>query len=189
MNPPINEQSPAPASGPWWRRRPAFVTLVLVPALLGLGFLGYRLAIPDAPDELPPVKRDPVAESQPPSQAEAKPEDPDAKYRRLVVGVWEDDYKGKRKMVLSADGTGTMLVEPGGLNALFASRLRFDMVWSVEDGRLNKRTVGGEPEAKVNLILKTMGDRVSEPILELNDQRLLLLDEDGQTRYDWRRVE
>lgn len=187
MNPPSDNQSPA--AGPWWRRRSAFVTLVLIPALLGFGYLGYRLAIPDAPDELPQVKRDPAAESPPSSEAETQPEDPDDKYRRLVVGVWEDDFKGKRKMVLSADGTGTMLVEPGGAYALFASRLRFDMVWSIEDGRLHKRTVGGEPEAKVHFILKTMGDRVSEPILELSDQRLLLLDEDGETRYDWRRVE
>jgi hypothetical protein len=34
-----------------------------------------------------------------------------------------------------------------------------------------------------------MGDRVDEPILELSGQRLLLLDADGKTRYDWRRVD
>jgi hypothetical protein len=32
------------------------------------------------------------------------------------------------------------------------------------------------------------GDRVDEPILEVNGKRLLLLDADGKTRYDWRRV-
>jgi hypothetical protein len=32
-----------------------------------------------------------------------------------------------------------------------------------------------------------MGDRVDEPILELTRDRLLLLDKDGETRYDWRR--
>ena len=39
------------------------------------------------------------------------------------------------------------------------------------------------------MILKTMGDRVDEPILELTEKRLLLLDVDGRTRYDWRRVD
>jgi hypothetical protein len=39
----------------------------------------------------------------------------------------------------------------------------------------------------VNMILKMMGDRVDEPILELTRDRLLLLDKDGETRYDWRR--
>jgi hypothetical protein len=38
------------------------------------------------------------------------------------------------------------------------------------------------------MILKTMGDRVDEPILELTEERLLLLDSDGKKMYDWQRV-
>ncbi len=114
----------------------------------------------------------------------------DQRYRQLVVGTWEDDFQGKRTMTLKADGTGTMIVELSGMKAaLFASRLEFNMVWSLEDGRLKKRTIGGKPEVRVNMILKTMGDRVDEPILELTQKRLLLLDQDGETRYDWRRKE
>ena len=81
-----------------------------------------------------------------------------------------------------------MIVELSGMKAtLFAARLEFDMVWSIENGRLKKRTIGGKPQRRVNMILKMMGDRVDEPILELTQQRLLLLDKDGKTRYDWRR--
>ena len=91
-------------------------------------------------------------------------------------------------MTLKDDGTGTMIVELSGVKAtLFAARLQFDMVWSVEDGRLQKRTIGGQPAARVNMILKVMGDSVDEPILELTEDRLLLLDKDGKTKYDWRR--
>jgi hypothetical protein len=112
----------------------------------------------------------------------------DQRYRKLVVGTWEDDYRGTRTMTLLEDGTGTMIVELSGMQAtLFASRLQFDMVWSLENGRLQKRTLGGQPETRVNMILKMMGDRVDEPILELTQDRLLLLDKDGKTRYDWRR--
>jgi hypothetical protein len=32
-----------------------------------------------------------------------------------------------------------------------------------------------------------MGDRVDQPILELTADQLLLLDQDGKTKYDWRR--
>jgi hypothetical protein len=82
-----------------------------------------------------------------------------------------------------------MLVELNGLKAsLFASKLRFDMTWRLHDDRLEKHTVGGEPAAQVQMILKTMGDRVDEPILELTDDRLVLLDQDGKTKYEWRRV-
>lgn len=92
-------------------------------------------------------------------------------------------------MTLKDDGTGTMVVELSGWRAaLSASQLTFNMKWSVEGGHLKKQTVGGEPETQVKMILKTMGDRVDEPILELTDDRLLLLDQDGKTKYDWRRV-
>lgn len=145
----------------------------------------------------------PVTETPPSGQLElatdeAAPDEPmtedvaddqDARYRALVIGTWEDDYQGHRTMTLHEDGTGTMVVELQGLQArLFASRLDFRMEWSLEAGRLKKRTVGGEPEGRVNMILKMMGDRVDEPILELTEDRLLLQDQDGETRYDWRRV-
>jgi hypothetical protein len=63
------------------------------------------------------------------------------------------------------------------------------MVWSVKKGRLHKRTIKGRPADTVNLILQAMGDRVDEQILELSKDRLLLLDKNGKTKYDWRRVE
>jgi hypothetical protein len=116
-------------------------------------------------------------------------QNPQEHLRRQVVGTWEDDYQGKRTMTLKEDGTGTMVVQLSGLNSLLmGSRLRFDMTWTLEEGRLKKRTIGGEPAQKVQLILKTLGDQVDEPILELTEDRLLLLDGNGQTKYDWRRV-
>ena len=112
----------------------------------------------------------------------------DKRLRKLALGTWEDDYQGRRTMTLREDGTGTMVVELSGLKAtLFASKLTFEMEWSVRDGRMQKRTTGGEPAGRVKLILNMMGDRVDEPILELTDDRLVLLDKDGKTKYNWRR--
>ena len=62
------------------------------------------------------------------------------------------------------------------------------MKWSVVGGHLKKQTISGEPEAQVKMILSTMGDHVDEPILELTEDRLLLLDGDGKTKYDWKRL-
>ena len=53
---------------------------------------------------------------------------------------------------------------------------------------LHKKTLSGKPAAKVNLILKTMGNSVNEEILELTDEQLVLLDGDGETKYTWTRV-
>ncbi len=120
---------------------------------------------------------------------QSKPADPDARSRGLVIGTWADDYQGKRTMTLNEDGTGTMVVELTGWRAaLSAPRLKFNMKWSLECGHLKKQTISGEPEAQVKMILNTMGDHVDEPILELTEDRLLLLDKDGKTKYDWRRV-
>ncbi len=125
----------------------------------------------------------------PPAPQTLDAADPDADATRLVVGTWTDNYQGKRTMTLNEDGTGTMIVELSGMKArLFASELLFEMEWSVENGRLKKRTLRGEPAGRVALILKTMGDRVDEPILELTERQLVLLDKDGQTRYTWTRV-
>ncbi len=92
-------------------------------------------------------------------------------------------------MTVRADGPATMLVQLQGWKAaLYASELQFDMVWSIDAGRLKKRTTGGRPAARVKAILATLGDQTEEQILELTADRLLLLDRDGKRQYDWRRI-
>jgi hypothetical protein len=121
--------------------------------------------------------------------AQSQPADPDARQRSLVLGTWADEYQGKRTMTLNEDGTGTMIVELSGWRAaLSAPKLKFNMKWSLKGGHLKKQTISGEPETQVKMILSTMGDHVDEPILELTEDRLLLLDGDGKTKYDWKRV-
>ncbi|WP_020473574.1 hypothetical protein [Zavarzinella formosa] len=125
----------------------------------------------------------PVPEKQSPSET------PEEKTRRLLVGTWQDEYKGKRTMTLNADGTATMLVELKGVQAvLMGPKLRFDMKWSLMDQILTKITVSGEPADKVNFILNTMGNTSNETLQEVNEEHLLTLDKDGKTKYDWKRV-
>jgi hypothetical protein len=140
----------------------------------------------------PPARHnDRLADAVPTTNSDdtPQPETPEEKRRRLIPGVWQDEYQGKRTMTLNEDGTGTMVVELKGVQAsLFAAKLRFDMIWSLEGDELVKTTVGGEPAKKVNLILKMMGDTAADTILEITADRLLLLDKDGATEYDWKRV-
>lgn len=133
-----------------------------------------------------------IADATPPvsnAKVNEKVETPEQQARRKLVGVWQDEYQGKRTMTLNADGSGTMLVELGGVQALlFASKLRFDMKWTKNGNQLTKTTVGGEPAEKVNLLLKTMGNTAEDTILENTNDRLLLLDKNGTTKYDWKRL-
>jgi hypothetical protein len=170
-----------PSSHSSAKRRLLWAGFLLAVCVLAGWMISRWLAPPTSATVVVPPSRLPAKE--------AKAIDPDERFRRLVLGTWGDNYEGKRTMTLKEDGTGTMLVELSGLKAtLFADRLRFDMKWAVENGHLKKQTIGGEPAGKVQAILKMMGDRVDELILELTQDHLLLLDKDGKTNYDWRRV-
>ena len=121
-------------------------------------------------------------------RAEAGAVERDAAYRKLAVGTWHDEYKGKRTMTLKPDGKGLMVVELSGFEAnMIGSRLEFDLQWSIRNGVLAEHTLGGRPATQVGLITKAFGDHADQPILELTAARLLLLDPDGKTRYDWKR--
>jgi hypothetical protein len=111
------------------------------------------------------------------------------KWPAKLLGVWHDEYKGKRTMTLNDDGSGTMLVELEGVKAmLFAPKLRFDMKWHFEDGTLQMQTLGGEPEGKVNAILNLMGNTAAYHVKDVDDEHLLLIDQKDKVEYDWRRV-
>lgn len=172
----------------------AGVTLVLFVAFAILLLSSNRSrerALPDQPNAamLHVAKADaaqpvPAERNRP---AAGKPSDD--KLRRLSLGTWEDDYQGHRTLTLREDGTGTMIVELSGWKAaFFARRLRFEMQWSIADGQFHEHCLGGEPATQVSMVLKSAGDRLTQSILELTENRMLLLDKDGETRYDWRRV-
>ncbi|HEY3965311.1 MAG TPA: hypothetical protein VGM05_12220 [Planctomycetaceae bacterium] len=116
------------------------------------------------------------------------PEDPQAIYLAAIAGEWEDDYQGKRHLNVAGNGTGTMVVDLDGIGKkLFAARLSFDMEWSLADGYVTMKTLGGEPKSKVQVVLKLYGNEARYKIIELTADRMLLLDGDGKTQYDWRR--
>ncbi len=109
--------------------------------------------------------------------------------RRKLLGTWQDGYRGKRTMILNDDGTATMDVEPSGPEKfLIGRKLHFNMEWSLRGRILHCRSLSGEPKEAVNAILNSMGNTSDDTILELTDGRLLLLDKDGKTKYDWKRV-
>jgi hypothetical protein len=114
--------------------------------------------------------------------------DPDAKIRAVIAGEWEDEYQGKRHLTVSGDGTGKMVVDLEGIaKKVFAARLSFDIEWTLADGTITMKTLGGEPKSKTNMVLKLYGNEAQYKILELTADRMLLLDGDGKTQYDWHR--
>jgi hypothetical protein len=125
------------------------------------------------------------------AQEDANPESSrtsEERFKQAILGDWEDEYHGKRHLTVRGDGTGTMLVEPDGIGKrLFAAELKFELEWSVTEDRVTMTMIRGEPKSKVQLILKLYGQEAEYRILEMSDERMLLMDSDGKTRYDWRR--
>jgi hypothetical protein len=113
----------------------------------------------------------------------------DAEFSQRMLGTWEDDYKGHRTLTLNADGTGTMVVELDGLAAtLFAEKLTFSEEWTVADGKVRMKATGGEPAGKVQLVLSLHGDSSTQRIVEVTRERMILIEEPSETRFEWRRV-
>ena len=143
----------------------------------------------DAVPETTVADTEPVV-PEPPLPAPAAPPvlNQDEQYRQLIVGDWEDEYRGKRHLNVRPDGTATMVVEPDPLGrALFAAKLTFDITWSLKDGRVEMITHGGQPEGKVKLILRLYGNRTLQQIVTLDNSQMLILDPDGETKYNWKR--
>jgi hypothetical protein len=113
----------------------------------------------------------------------------DEQTAELILGTWQDDYQGRRTLTVRPDGTATMLIEFDGWKArMFTPRLRIETTWSIQEGRFNRQTVGGEPADKVEFVKKRVGDRASDKIVKVTAERMVLVDQDGETRYNWRRV-
>lgn len=120
----------------------------------------------------------------------AETSDPeDTSVTRKMLGVWEDDYQGHRILTLKSDGTGVMEVHLKGLAAtLFAATLIFEEEWSVEDGTVTMIATGGEPAGKVALVLRLHGNRSTQRIVEVTDEKMILVEEPSGTRFEWRRL-
>jgi len=114
----------------------------------------------------------------------------DRQLGQMAVGTWRDFYQGKRTMTLRPDGTCTMVIELTGWRALsFTSRLELDIAWSIDDGKMHRRTLGGRPPDKVEFVNKLAGVEIADTILDLTADRMILLDQNGYREYSWQRVD
>lgn len=124
------------------------------------------------------------------SRAQASPSpQQDAKWRDLVLGTWQDHYEGTRTLTVRPDGTAFMLVELEGWKAtMFTPRLNIETSWSIENGRFHRQIVGGHPADKVDFVKRRVGDRASDRIIHIDADEMTLVDQDGRTRYSWKRL-
>ena len=113
----------------------------------------------------------------------------DARSRQLVVGTWKRHLYGNRTLTVRKNGTATMVIKPDAVwSVLFGERLQIEIAWKIKGGRLIYHSKGGKPADKVASAQQMWGDHWDEKILELTDERLSILNSDGQTQSNWTRV-
>lgn len=113
----------------------------------------------------------------------------DAELRKRIVGAWQQRFYGTRLLTVLPDGTATMVIRPDSVWAFaFGEQITLDMFWKIRKGRIDYGIRSGSPPDKVEIARKTWGDRWDEQILELTDDRLVLLAEDGKTQSVWTRA-
>ena len=170
--------------------------LLLLAAGLALLALGTAVFWRTADGTQAPVrqKEPPVsvqsAQPAPAVQADSSEAAPAAAGDRLLlVGTWQDDYRGRRTMTVRDDGTATMVCELEGMNArLFTPVLNLNLRWQLADGVMTRVIIDGTPPDKVQFVVNLMGARTDEKLLRLTETELHLLDPDGETEYRWTRV-
>jgi hypothetical protein len=124
----------------------------------------------------------PVATQQPES-------DQDATYREKLVGTWKQYETGVRWLTVRPDGTATMVVDPDWVaKAVIGSRLTVEIEWTVEEGRALFRSVSGKPETAFQAVCTLYGRDRNRPIVEMTEEKFVLLDESDGSRSEWTRI-
>ncbi len=114
----------------------------------------------------------------------------DERFKTLVVGSWQKYQHGNRTLTINEDGTADLIVEPDGIwKYLLGDRIQIDIEWKIEEGRAIFLMTGGTPSSKVDVARKLFGDKRDRPIVELTQERFVLLDEEDDEEDVWTRID
>ncbi|QDV16693.1 hypothetical protein Pan153_13240 [Gimesia panareensis] len=107
-----------------------------------------------------------------------------------LVGKWEQTKStSKQILTIEENGKATMIVEPQGLwTTILGERVIIDIEWSLNQGKLTLRTVGGKPENKVDYINQLWGSEFVREIHSIEDKMFTLRDDSGEVNQKWIRT-
>lgn len=112
----------------------------------------------------------------------------ESRVRQALIGTWTDNYQAQRTLILRPDGTATMTCMLQGLHRFFATQLVFEQRWTLDGDRLTLKTVSGEPQKKVDFVVKMKGDTFRQTVISVTGTELRVFDETENTEFHWQRV-
>jgi hypothetical protein len=93
--------------------------------------------------------------------------------RQLVVGAWTREQHGSHVLRYAADGTATIEASLDFLSSLlYGEHLTLKLEWTLCDGVLTHRVVGGEPAANVARLVRDFGNRREYELVGVEHGRL-----------------
>lgn len=107
-----------------------------------------------------------------------------------LIGQWEQTKSNsKRILTIEENGTATMVIEPKGLwKTILGNQVTVNIEWSLNAGTLTLRTVGGNPENKLEYIKQVWGDEFTRKIHSIEDKVFTLRDDQGDVSQKWVRT-
>ncbi|MFI4848672.1 MAG: hypothetical protein ACIAZJ_06225 [Gimesia chilikensis] len=107
-----------------------------------------------------------------------------------LVGRWEQTKSTSRQILtIEENGKATMIVEPQGLwTAVLGDRVTINIEWSLNQGKLTLRTIGGSPESKVDYIKQLWGEEFVREIHSIENKMFTLRDDSGEVNQKWIRT-
>lgn len=113
----------------------------------------------------------------------------DDRMRAAMLGTWTREYSGRWTMTIRDDGTGVMTAVPDRVWALIVGpKITIDMTWSVVDGRVIFDSIKGDPESSFKVVMKIWKAHQDRKLIEVNDEQLVYLSDDGKSHSKWTRV-
>lgn len=175
-------------------KRPFMGGFLAVAAMSGYAFWPGDSSIPSEPVATVDDGEGVVSTDGKPDLAQ-NAESKNERIARMLLGTWETDRSNRhQEITFNEDGTATMNLKINswldrvGLGG--AENVRLDVEWKITDGKLDSKTVGGEPSGAVKVINTIYGSEVKYKILKLTKDQLLIEDPepDKEPNHDWKRI-
>ncbi|QDT54921.1 hypothetical protein Pan44_29610 [Caulifigura coniformis] len=114
----------------------------------------------------------------------------DADIRAMIPGRWKTESNGTRVVDNRADGTASMDVTFDFVaSLLYGAKMKLELKWIVEDGKLVYTIQSGTPADSANSIIKTYGSQATYRIGSIEPDRMHLIRViDPTETYTWTRV-
>lgn len=114
----------------------------------------------------------------------------DTRHRERIVGVWKQNNTGIRWLRVRPDGTATMFIDPDWVaKAIIGDSLIIEIEWTIEDGRALMNSISGRPNTAFKAVSKLFGTARDQPIIQLDDNALVLRNESEDSLSEWSRVD